>query len=69
VIFIKIILYSNNCPKCKILKSKLDEKKIEYEIFNDINIMIKKGFRSLPILEVNGENLDYLKAINFIKNN
>ena len=25
-----IILYSNGCPKCKVLKSKLENKKIEF---------------------------------------
>lgn len=64
---IKIILYSNDCPKCKILKTKLDEKNITYDICSDIELMILKGFQSMPILEVDGKIMNYLNAINWIK--
>ena len=63
----KIILYSNNCPKCNILKEKLDDKNITYEICSDIKLMVTKGFRSAPILEIDNEALTYLDAINWIK--
>ena len=33
----KIILYSNNCPRCKILKKKLDDNKINYEIIDNVD--------------------------------
>ncbi len=63
----KIILYSNDCPKCKILKERLDSKGVDYEICNDIDLMIEKGFRSMPILEVNEKIMNYLEAINWTK--
>ena len=62
-----IILYSNNCPKCKILKEKLDEKELTYFTVSDVEIMKAKGFRSAPMLEVDGVEMTYLTAINFIK--
>lgn len=62
-----IILYTNNCPKCNILKEKLDEKNITYEICSDIKLMVAKGFRSAPILEVDDVIMTYLNAINWIK--
>ena len=63
------MLYSNECPKCKILKQKLDDKNILYEVCDDIDLMIEKGFRSMPVLELNGEVMNYLEAINYIKEN
>ena len=63
------MLYSNECPKCKILKQKLDDKNILYEVCDDIDLMIEKGFRSMPVLELNGEVMNYLEAVNYIKEN
>jgi glutaredoxin len=63
------VLYSNECPKCKILKQKLDDKNILYEVCDDIDLMIEKGFRSMPVLELNGEVMNYLEAVNYIKEN
>ena len=65
--FMKIIFYTSNCPKCKILKAKLDEKNIEYDIFDNIDGMIKKGFTSMPMLEIDGEVKNFLESINWIK--
>ena len=61
-----MILYSNDCPRCKILKAKLDEKKLEYKVVSEMNSFAEKGFKSLPWLEVDGENLDFGYAIKYI---
>lgn len=61
------ILYSNDCPKCKILKFKLDTKNIQYNLCSDIDIMTSKGFQSTPMLEVDGKTMNYLDAINWVK--
>jgi glutaredoxin len=63
----KIILYSNNCPKCKILKLKLDEKKIEYSICSDIESMSLEGIRSVPVLKVDDKILNFYDAIKYAK--
>ena len=63
----KIILYSTGCPKCKVLKKKLDVNGIKYEVVSDTNVMQEKGFTSAPILEVNGECMDFTKANNWVK--
>lgn len=62
-----MIFYSNDCPKCKILKAKLDQKNIAYETCSDMDVMIDKGFNSMPILEIDGEILNYLEAVNWAK--
>ena len=64
----KIILYSNNCPRCKILKKKLDDNKINYEIIDDVDTMIDKGLSTVPVLEINGRMLDFKEAVEWINN-
>ena len=62
----KVVLYSNDCPRCKILKQKLDAKQVKYEIISDIDIMIEKGFMMLPMLDVNGEIMEFGKAADWV---
>lgn len=59
----KIILYSNNCPCCKVLKTKLDEKKIGYELCSDVSAMLELGIKSVPMLSVNGQLLNYKESL------
>lgn len=63
----QITLYSNGCPKCKILKTRIDEKNITYETCSDANIMISKGFKTVPMLEVDGKVMNYLESVNWLK--
>jgi len=62
-----LVLYSTNCPQCKVLQSKLDQAGFEYKLVEDQDVMIKKGFMSAPILEVDGAFLNFSKAIQWIK--
>lgn len=62
----EVILYSTHCPKCKVLEKKLQDKKIKYDEVNDIDVMQAKGFMSAPMLEVDGEIMDFGKAIKWI---
>ena len=62
-----IILYSTGCPQCKVLKTKLDSLNINYELITDESIMMEKGFRSAPILEVDGEIMTFTQAIKWTK--
>lgn len=62
----EVILYSTHCPKCVVLEKKLNQKSISYEEVNDVNVMRKKGFLSAPMLEVDGEIMDFKTANNWI---
>lgn len=64
----KVILYSTGCPKCNILKKKLDEKNIKYDIISDIQTMIAKGMNLLPVLEVDGVEMEYKVAVTWVNN-
>ena len=67
LIISKIILFSNNCTKCKILKTKLDQKQIIYEECNDVDIMIENNILSMPMLKVDGETMNFNEAIKYAK--
>ena len=61
-----IKLYSTHCPKCKVLEIKLKQKNIEYEECNNVDEMLSKGVMTVPILEVDGEMLDFGKAVKWV---
>lgn len=66
VMKMKVVLYSTKCPKCLIVEKKLKDKGIEFEEVTNINAMLEKGFMVAPMLEVDGEVMDYTKAINWV---
>ena len=64
-----IKLYSTGCPKCKVLVKKLAEKNIQSEECNDTEIMKEKGIQFLPVLEIDGDLLDFKQATEWIGRN
>ncbi len=58
-----IVLYTIDCPRCKILEQKLAASNIEFMICRDKTTMIEKGFDLLPLLEVDGELMAFDKAL------
>lgn len=63
----KIILYTIGCPNCKMLEKRLDAKNIKYTTVTDIDTMQAKGIKSAPQLEVNGEIMNFGKAIQWVQ--
>ena len=62
-----MLMYTTGCSKCKILESKLNDKGIKYDICEDKEIMKSKGFRSVPVLELDdGTTLTYGKAVKYV---
>lgn len=57
-----VILYTTGCPKCRVLEKKLESKNIEYVKNTDTVLMISKGFESAPMLEVDGEIMNFAVA-------
>ena len=65
----QIILYKTpTCPKCKILKRKLEDKGIEFAENEDIDEMLSMGIMNAPTLSVNGKLLDFMSALDWVKN-
>ena len=61
-----IVLYSTNCPKCKILEKKLNNANIKYTVSNNIDEMLAMGFMEAPILQVYGDFMNFKEAIDWI---
>ena len=59
-------LYTTNCPKCKILESKLKAKNIEYTKVTDIEVMQKNGFNQAPMLAIGNMVLGFQSAVNYL---
>lgn len=63
-----ITLYSTGCPKCTILEKKLHEAGVDYKICEDKDLMIQKGFDFMPVLEVNGQIMNFGEAVKWVNN-
>lgn len=61
-----VTLYSTNCPKCKVLESKLNQHGVGYNVNHDVEIMKAKGFDFLPKLEVDGVVYNFKEAVDWI---
>ena len=62
----KIVLYTTHCPKCNILKAKLNEKNIQYVESEDVITLSLFGFKTVPILEVEGQFLEFKAAVDWV---
>ena len=62
----QVIMYSTGCPKCNVLKSKLDSKSIPYFTVSDVSSIIAKGIATVPVLEIDGKLLDFKKAVDWV---
>ena len=61
-----ITLYSTGCPKCKVLKKKLEEKGIKYTENNSVDEMLSLGISQVPVLSVNNKLLDFSTANDWV---
>jgi glutaredoxin len=61
-----IILYSTGCPKCKILKKKLEDKNIDYVENDDIETMISLGIEQVPVLSVDKKLFQFAEAVKWV---
>lgn len=63
----EVIFYSTHCPKCKVIEMMLKKKNIEYKEDDDVQHMLDLGLQSAPALGVDGEIMDFSKAVEWIK--
>lgn len=61
-----VILYSTGCPRCEVLKSKLASKNIEYKEVTDEEYMLSIGLDEMPVLEVDGNRMNFGEANKWI---
>ncbi len=61
-----VTLFSTGCPKCNVLKQKLDTKGVQYDISSDVDKMMELGFMAAPILDVDGNYMEFSEAIKWV---
>ena len=61
-----IVLYSTGCPRCKVLKKKLDEAKADYNVVSDVDQMLAMGLKEAPVLEVDGQRMEFAEAVKWV---
>ena len=62
-----IIFYTTHCPRCRVLKAKLDEKQVTYTECDDIDKMMALGLRTSPALGIDGKIMDFSAAIKWLR--
>jgi len=63
---LNVILYSTGCPKCNILKKKLEDAQIDYKVIEDVDVMVSKGLKDVPWLEVDGNLMNFVDSSKWI---
>lgn len=63
-----IKLYTTHCPQCRALELKLNKKNIEYEVCEDTELMLSKGFKATPMLEVDDKLFNFTEAVKWVNN-
>ena len=63
-----VVLHSTHCPRCKVIEAKLNLKDIQYEINTDMDKMESLGIMSVPVLEIDGQLLQFKEATEWINN-
>ena len=62
------VFSSSTCPKCKVLKIKMDKAGLVYEVNENPDDLSEFGIKTLPVLQLsNGDLLDFGAAIAFVK--
>ncbi len=61
-----IVLYSNGCPKCRVLETILTAKNVNYVKNENVSEVADMGFQSLPILKVDDNYLSFVEANSWV---
>lgn len=61
-----VTMYSTGCPRCEVLKKKLEQKGIEFEINNSVERMLSLGINDVPVLDVEGKLLPFAEAVKWV---
>ena len=64
----KVVFYTSDCPRSRVLESKMKAKNVAFEECRDVEIMQEKGFKSAPMLEVDGVVMNFGEAVKWINN-
>ena len=60
-------LYTTHCPKCEVLYKKLEAAGLQFSVCDDVDQIIALGFQSAPILEIDGQYMNFKQAVDWIR--
>lgn len=64
----KIVLYKTpTCPMCQVLIQELNKKNIDFTIVDDVEQLEEKEITFVPVLEINGERLNFKQALTWAR--
>lgn len=61
-----LILYSNGCPKCRVLENKLNAKHINFIKNSNVEELIPLGIKSLPALKCDNDLMNFMEANDWV---
>ena len=61
-----IVLYELNCPKCGVLKQKLEAKGIKYTTNSNTDDMRALGIHIVPMLQIDGKLMNFPDAVKWV---
>lgn len=60
------MLFTLDCPRCKVLEKKLEQSGINFTVCKDKELMLKNGFDLLPVLKVDDKVMGFKEAVKWI---
>ena len=64
----EIILYSNGCPRCKIIEKMLEDKGIRYKKITDTEEMLRLGLTNVPWIKTKDTIMNFKDSIDYRNN-
>ena len=64
----KLTLYGSvGCPRCAVLRKKMEMMGIEFEETHEIDKLVELGFQQLPILSNGEDYMPFKQALDYIR--
>lgn len=63
---LNVTLFSTGCPRCKVLKKKLDDKGVKYTVNNDVDKMLEMGIVEVPVLAVGEKMMGFKESMEWV---
>ena len=61
-----VTLYTTDCPQCSFLEAALKKMNVPFSVVKGADEILKRGFNSAPILEVDDKLMSFKDAVNWI---
>ena len=62
-----VVLYTNHCPCCEVLESRLKAVGIRYRVVDDVRMMLEMGLTTMPMLETDEMMMNYPVAMKWLE--